>query len=61
MKATAEKTKKTHGNTITMAERWARARRYEEALRKIHRLPTTGTRARNVAAKALNGHLSEKI
>jgi hypothetical protein len=34
--------------------------RYEEALIKIHRLPTTNVRARNIAAKALNGHLNGK-
>ena len=34
--------------------------RYEEALVKIHRLPTTNPRARNIAAKALNGHLNGK-
>ncbi len=33
---------------------------YREALKKIHRMPTSGTRARNVAAKALNGHLNGK-
>jgi hypothetical protein len=29
---------------------------YEQALKKIHRMKTSGIRARNVAAKALNGH-----
>ena len=42
------------------AKKREKMERYEEALIKIHRLPTTGTRAKNIAAKALNGHLNGK-
>jgi len=31
---------------------------YENALIKIHRMPTSGKRAKNVAAKALNGKIA---
>lgn len=54
-----------HRKSISEAQKKRHARKrdllttYEAALVKISRMNTTGVRARNVAAKALNGHLND--
>jgi len=58
VKVRSEKSRQT---SVAMAKWQTRKKieRLEKALEKIYRMPTSGVRAKNVAAKALNGVLKD--
>jgi hypothetical protein len=58
VKIHSERSRKT---SVAMAKWHARKKieKLEKALEKIYRMPTSGVRAKNVAAKALNGQLKD--
>jgi hypothetical protein len=58
VKIHSEKSRQT---SVAMAKWHARKKiqKLEKALEKIYRMPTSGVRAKNVAAKALNGTIRD--